>query len=115
MVNPKLPEPELLKAILEPLLEDFQYWFERSRQLLEKEEIDFLEKEEQSDLLARIKQAQKEVNTSAILFVATEAKVGIETPVLIQWHKLLTECWQISARYRKNSNLFGNGESKTSN
>ncbi|NEP42339.1 MAG: DUF2605 domain-containing protein [Okeania sp. SIO2H7] len=115
MVNPKLPEPELLKAILEPLLEDFRYWFERSRQLLEEEEIDFLTREERSDLLTKIKQAQKEVNASAILFEATEAQVGVETPVLIQWHKLLTTCWQISARYRKNSNLFGNGKSKTTN
>lgn len=35
MLNPKAPEADLLKAILEPLLDDFQYWFERSRQLLQ--------------------------------------------------------------------------------
>ena len=103
MVNPKLPEAELLKAILEPLLDDFQYWFERSRQLLEKEDICFLNDQEQSDLLARVKQAQKEVNTTAILFAATEAQVGVETPVLIEWHKLVKECWQVSMRYRQKS------------
>lgn len=105
MVNPKLPEEDLLKAILEPLLDDFKYWFERSRVLLETKEIDFLSNEEQSDLLARIQEAQKEVNTSAILFEATGSKVGVETSVLIDWHKLLTECWQVSAKYRKNSSL----------
>jgi hypothetical protein len=105
MVNPKLPEEDLLKAILEPLLDDFKYWFERSRQLLETKEIDFLSNEEQSELLARIEQAQKEVNTSAILFEATGARVGVETSVLIDWHKLLTKCWQVSAKYRKNSSL----------
>jgi len=106
MVNPKLPEEDLLKAILEPLLDDFKYWFERSRVLLETKKIDFLTNEEQSDLLARIQQAQKEVKTSAILFEATGAQVGIETSVLIDWHKLLTECWQVSAKYRKNSSLL---------
>lgn len=102
MVNPKLPEPDLLKAILKPLLDDFQYWFERSRQLLENEEISFLSNQEQLDLLNRIKQAQKEVKTSVILFEATGSQVGIETAVVMEWHKLLTECWQISARNRKN-------------
>lgn len=101
MVNPKLPEPDLLKAILKPLLDDFQYWFERSRQLLENEEISFLSNQEQLDLLNRIKQAQKEVKTSVILFEATGSQVGIETAVVMEWHKLLTECWQISARNRK--------------
>ena len=103
MVNPKPPEADLLKAILKPLLDDFKYWFERARQLLETEEIDFLSKEEQSDLLARVKQAQKEVNTTAILFAATEAQAGVETPVLIQWHKLVKECWQVSTGYRQKS------------
>ncbi|HEY9668852.1 MAG TPA: DUF2605 family protein, partial [Coleofasciculaceae cyanobacterium] len=32
-------EQELLKSVLQPLLEDFQYWFSRSRSLLETEDI----------------------------------------------------------------------------
>ncbi|EHJ13387.1 DUF2605 family protein, partial [Crocosphaera watsonii] len=35
MSHNNLTEQELLKTILEPLLEDFQYWFSRSRHLLE--------------------------------------------------------------------------------
>jgi hypothetical protein len=46
-----LSEPGLLKSILEPLLEDFQYWFSRSRSLLETEKISFLSHPQQSDLL----------------------------------------------------------------
>ncbi len=61
MLNSNLPESELLKALLEPLLEDFNYWFARSAKLLETEEIPFLSDEDQSDLLARVKQAQQEV------------------------------------------------------
>ena len=100
MLNSNLPESELLKALLEPLLEDFNYWFERSTKLLETEEIPFLSDEDQSDLLARVKQAQQEVGAAKALFQATEGQVGIETTALMPWHRLLAECWQVSARFR---------------
>ncbi|MEG4810664.1 DUF2605 domain-containing protein [Microcoleus sp. F8-D3] len=100
MLNSNLPEPELLKALLEPLLEDFNYWFARSANLLETEEIPFLSDEDQSDLLARVKQAQQEVDAAKALFLATGGQVGIETNALMPWHKLLAECWQVSARFR---------------
>ena len=32
-------EQELLQNVLEPLLEDFQYWFDRSISLLKKESV----------------------------------------------------------------------------
>ena len=54
MLTPNLPEPELLKAILQPLLDDFLYWFDRSRRLLQTEDVSFLTAEEKDDLLARI-------------------------------------------------------------
>ncbi len=100
MLNSNLPEPELLKALLEPLLEDFNYWFDRSAKLLETEEIPFLSDEDQSDLLARVKQAQQEVGAAQALFEATGGQVGIETAALMPWHRLLAECWQVSARFR---------------
>ena len=101
MLSPNnLPEPELLKTILQPLLEDFQYWFERSRNLLETEKISFLSEKQQIDLLERVKKAQKEVTTAKTLFEATNGRVGVEMTVLMPWHKLLTECWQIATRFR---------------
>jgi len=39
------------------------FWFEHFRQLLEGEEITFLSRSEQFDLLNRVKQVQQEVNT----------------------------------------------------
>ncbi|MBO0347572.1 DUF2605 domain-containing protein [Phormidium pseudopriestleyi FRX01] len=105
MLNPNLPEPNLLKTLLEPLLEDFQYWFARSRKLLENEEISFLGKEGQSELLARVQYAQKEVTTAQMLLRATEGQVGVEMEVLMPWHKLLTECWQVSMRFRMENSL----------
>ncbi|MGF1480995.1 MAG: DUF2605 domain-containing protein [Cyanophyceae cyanobacterium] len=93
-------EKELLKAVLEPLLEDFQYWFSRSRSLLESEEISFLSSPEQAELLERLKTAQQEVSTAKMLFKATGEQAGLDTATLVPWHQLVTECWQVSARWR---------------
>jgi len=105
MLNSNLPEPELLKTVLKPLLQDFQYWFGRSLALLETERIEFLTSKEQSDLLERVKQAKQEVSVAQIMFEATGEQVGIEMAALMPWHQLVTECWKVAMRLRlHNSN-----------
>jgi hypothetical protein len=96
-------EQELLKSVLQPLLEDFQYWFLRSRSLLESEDIPFLSDQQQSDLLTRVRNAQQEVSTAQMLFNATDGQVGIETATLVPWHRLVSECWQVARQWRSNS------------
>ena len=93
-------EQELLKKVLEPLLEDFQYWFSRARTLLENEKIEFFTPEEQADLLNRVKYSEQEVNTAQMLFKATDCQVGVDTKILLPWHQLVAECWQVSMRQR---------------
>ncbi|MBW4466497.1 MAG: DUF2605 domain-containing protein [Pegethrix bostrychoides GSE-TBD4-15B] len=95
-----LPEPDFLKTLLQPLLEDFQYWFGRSQKLLESHQIDFLSPEQQSSLLTRVQQAQQEVSTTQLLFNAMDGQAGIETAVLVPWHQLVTECWQVGMKFR---------------
>lgn len=101
MRDSNLPGAELLKTVLEPLLEDFQYWFARSRELLETEQLSFMSQEEQFDLLVRVKQAQNEVNTAKMMFSATDGQVGIDMNTLMPWHQLVTECWDASMRFRQ--------------
>ncbi|GAB1545357.1 DUF2605 domain-containing protein [Scytonema sp. NUACC21] len=101
MQDSNLPESELLKTVLQPLLEDFQYWFARSRELLETEQLLFMSPHEQSDLLMRVKQAQDEVNTAKMLFNATDGKVGIDMATLTPWHQLLSQCWNVAMRFRQ--------------
>lgn len=93
-------ESELLKSLLEPLLEDFQYWFGRSRTFLETTEVLFLTAEQQADLLARVAQSQLEVSAAQSLFKAIGGQAGIETSVLAPWHQLISECWQVFHRHR---------------
>lgn len=97
-------ENRLLKEILEPLLEDFQYWFSRSRSFLETEQITFLSDLEQTQLLDRVKQCQQEVSTAQMLLKATNAQVGIESSMLLPWHQLVTECWQVAMKWRSLKN-----------
>jgi len=100
MPNPQPSEQELLKSVLKPLLEDFQYWFARSRSFLDTENISFLSTQQQCELLARVKLAQQEVSTAQMLFNATNGQVGIDTATLMPWHQLVTECWQVAMRWR---------------
>ncbi|WP_013320232.1 DUF2605 domain-containing protein [Gloeothece verrucosa] len=100
MSNSQPSEPELLNTVLKPLLEDFQYWFSRACTLLENERLSFISCEEQTDLLERVKQAQKEVTTAQMLFQATDGQAGIEASMLVPWHNLVAECWRISMRWR---------------
>ncbi|MBP5971837.1 DUF2605 domain-containing protein [Brasilonema sp. CT11] len=104
MRDSNLPEPELLKTVLQPLLEDFQYWFARSRNFLETEELLFMSQHEQSDLLTRVKKAQEEVNTAKMLFTATGGQVGIDMATLMPWHQLVTKCWNVAMRFRSQQN-----------
>ncbi|MEO0969375.1 MAG: DUF2605 domain-containing protein, partial [Cyanobacteria bacterium J06639_18] len=71
-----------------------------TREFLEKEKLEFMSGEEQSALLARVKQAQEEVNTAKMLFSATEGQVGIDMDTLIPWHHVVTECWKVAMRFR---------------
>lgn len=103
MFNSNLPEQNLLKTVLEPLLEDFQYWFGRSRTLLES--IPFLKDEQQTDLLTRVTQAQQEVGTTQTLLKVTDGQVGVETSMLMTWHQLVTECWQMRVRLRSDKSV----------
>ncbi|AZB72936.1 DUF2605 domain-containing protein [Synechococcus elongatus] len=102
MTLPELPaQPELLKAILEPLLDDFLFWFSRAEQLLTQEAIDFLTPEEQAVLCDRLATATAEVRSTQALFKAMDGTVGIEVAAMKPWHALVTECWQIGARWRR--------------
>lgn len=98
--NPTPSEPDLLKELLEPLLDDFQYWFGRSRTLLESNTISFLDAEQQADLLRRVKYAQQEVRTAQMMMQLTDCQVGLDTALLMPWHRLVTECWQVGMRFR---------------
>ncbi len=94
-------DADLLKALLPPLLEDFQHWFGSTIDMLETQNIGFLTPQQQRDLLTRVRSAQREVSVSQALFAATDSQAGVDMPVVRAWHQLLHECWGIALRARK--------------
>lgn len=102
MFPAELPEnKELLKSILAPLLEDFLYWFDRSLQALEKDQLSFMSVTEQQAFMARIRQAQAEVGAAKSLFNATDGSAAIDMRVVAPWHRLVTECWGVAQKRRQ--------------
>lgn len=102
MFNSPLPaEPELIKALLEPLLDDFQHWFSRSQTLLGSERLTFITEAEQQDVLDRVIEAQKSVSVMQSLLSATGGQAGVDMQVLMGWHKLVHECWGLSSQHRQ--------------
>ncbi len=94
-------KPELLEAILEPLLDDFRYWFDRSQQLFETERMSFMSEVDQANLVIRIKDAQQAVSATTMLFKATGKQVGVEIAAIAPWHHLLMECQAVAMRFRQ--------------
>ncbi|MCM1983808.1 DUF2605 domain-containing protein [Lyngbya confervoides] len=93
-----LPDQALLKSVLEPLFEDFQHWFGRTQVILQTQTVDFLSETEQAALLHQLDQAMAEVTAAQALFGAMGAQAGVETTVLMNWHQLVTQCWQVIMR-----------------
>ncbi|MEM8805207.1 MAG: DUF2605 domain-containing protein [Cyanobacteria bacterium P01_G01_bin.38] len=101
MSSPYPSDPDLLKAVLVPLLEDFQYWFGRSVQLLESEKIPFFSIQEQQDLLQKIQEAKSQVSAAQALSAATQNQAAIDMSLVMAWHQLVQECWQVAVRFRQ--------------
>ncbi|MCS7226950.1 MAG: DUF2605 domain-containing protein [Gloeomargarita sp. SKYB31] len=100
---PHLPRSPIVKSLLEPLLEDFTYWFSQAQQMLEREALPFLSAERRQELLQRITQAQSEVQAAHSLLNSTG--VGVDTTILMAWHQLVLECWHLRLQARTHSQL----------
>lgn len=98
---PQPNEPAILKAVLVPLLDDFQHWFSEAEILLGQGPILFLSAEEQVRLQEQVRIAQSEVGSAKLLVEGTGGKVGIDHAALITWHQLMLQCWKISAQFRR--------------
>jgi Protein of unknown function (DUF2605) len=101
MLPADFSDPELLKGLLAPLLDDFEFWFERSATLLSEESLLGTSREDQAALLARVEQAHQELRAVRSLFSITDGQAGVDTSLLLIWHKLVTECWQVASLHRQ--------------
>jgi hypothetical protein len=93
-------QPTLLAQVLSPLLDDFQYWFQRSLTLFEEGPLLGTHADDQANLLARLKEAMAETQTAASLLAITEGQVGVDPAQVMTWHALVAECWMVARRHR---------------
>jgi hypothetical protein len=105
MSNTSSPDPEILRQLLEPLLEDFTYWFGRAQKLLANQRLNFLDEADQQSLLARVENALKEVGVAVALFQVTGHQVGVDMATMKPWHELLIECQAVGMRYYRNQTI----------
>lgn len=92
------PDQPLVQSILEPLLDDFQYWFGEAETLLNSPEANCLDERDRQQLAAQLHTAKQEVATARTLMLATAGNAGVDVAVVSQWHQLVSKCWQ-TARY----------------
>jgi Protein of unknown function (DUF2605) len=100
MFDPLPSDPNLLKLVLSPLLDDFTAWFEQSSQLLGGTPLSFMTPDAQQDLGDRVNHALGEVKVAQALLTVTDGQAGVEMAVLMNWHKLVAECWGVSMKRR---------------
>ncbi|MDX2271182.1 MAG: DUF2605 domain-containing protein [Cyanobacteriota bacterium] len=94
-----MTQAEMLREILSPLIEDYRYWFGRSRQLLEKDNLGIISPEGQVELRRRLEQAEGELQTATTLYELSDNEVGIDPALMAKWHRLLMECAELGRRY----------------
>ncbi|NJK63132.1 MAG: DUF2605 domain-containing protein [Synechococcaceae cyanobacterium SM2_3_1] len=92
---------ELLKQVLDPLLEDYHYWFDRSQELLESGPLEVISAADQSQLLAQVRDAQAELRAAESLYRLSENEVGIDPKLMAKWHRLLMACADLGLKYRQ--------------
>lgn len=100
------PSPDdktLLFQVLQPLLEDFQYWFGRSLALLDQGPIHGLAPAHQAELKERLQTALSETQTASVLLAATDGQVGVDPAQVKHWHTLVAECWAVARRHRRHT------------
>jgi hypothetical protein len=88
----------LVQTILEPLLDDFQYWFGEAETLLDSPKADCLAPTDRAAFADELQTAKQEVSTAKTLILATGGNAGVDTALVGQWHKLVNKYWQ-TARY----------------
>jgi hypothetical protein len=93
----------LLQAVLPPLLEDFEQWFDHSAKLLEAQKIHSLSAAQQQRLVDRVATARRQVAVAKAISAATNSQAGIDMALVMEWHKLVHECWGAAQRQRRRS------------
>lgn len=87
-----------MESLLASLLEDFDHWFQRGQELLDRCPDDVLSPAEQLALRERLEQGMKAVAATRALTRASTQPVAVSLEAMTPWHGLVTEIWGLAAR-----------------
>lgn len=95
------PDPEagaLLETLFRSLLDDFDHWFRRGEELLERCPESVLDQAEESYFRARLQDGQRAITATRVLVAAASEPMAVSMEAISPWHSLVTEVWALSAR-----------------
>ncbi|MEM9005820.1 MAG: DUF2605 domain-containing protein [Cyanobacteria bacterium P01_F01_bin.86] len=101
--SPNPPDKPLVQVLLEPLLNDFQNWFQEYKTLLTSSQAGCLAASQRHELVEQIEHAQQEVSTARTLLLTTDGQAGVETSMVMSWHQLVLQCWQTARQIRQSN------------
>ena len=87
-----------MESLLASLLEDFDHWFQRGQELLDRCPDDVLSPDEQLALRERLEQGMKAVAATRALTRASTQPVAVSLEAMTPWHGLVPEIWGLAAR-----------------
>ena len=88
----------LMTSLLTSLLDDFEHWFQRGEELLNRCPNDVLDMAAQEQLRSRLKEGLKAVAATRALTQASSQPVAVSMEAMTPWHGLVTEIWGLAAR-----------------
>ncbi len=99
-----MSELELMRQILDPLIQDYHYWLGRSQRFLAEENLaELISADEKTSLLNRILEAQSELQVAESLYKLSNTEVGIDPGLMAKWHRLLMECAELGRQFRQSN------------
>lgn len=97
-----MSELELMRQILDPLIQDYHYWLGRSQRFLSEENLTgLISTEEKTLLMNRILEAQSELQVAESLYKLSNTEVGIDPGLMAKWHRLLMDCAELGRQFRQ--------------
>ena len=103
-VDRSLPDShsaQLLEELLESLLADFDFWFQRGLQLLELAPDSLLPPSEQRRLTTALTGALAELAAARALRQASPCPIALDMDAMAPWHRLMLRVWSLSRLLRQ--------------
>lgn len=104
MVDPFPPSAaadELLEQLLNSLLGDFRFWFERGEKLLALCPDLVMSPEQRQLLDQELSMARRELLAATSLRQAIPGPMALELTTMAPWHRLVLKIWNLSAALRR--------------